>query len=59
MLLGDAANVASFILALGYLVFVLAHAQGALDVFAESIQDEGFCVSNKGKHVMIQSHMLC
>eukprot|EP00457_Paulinella_chromatophora_P014327 gb/GEZN01014739.1/.p1 GENE.gb/GEZN01014739.1/~~gb/GEZN01014739.1/.p1 ORF type:complete len:278 (-),score=22.22 gb/GEZN01014739.1/:101-892(-) len=42
-----------------YLFFMIAHAQHKLDVFSPAVTAEGFCISNKEKSFLVQSHALC
>lgn len=55
---GDHAKLLIVGLVLTFLGCVVAHEVGGANFFAESYQEEGFCVSNKGAHPAVQSHAI-
>ena len=57
---GDVMNVIVIANTLAYIGIIAAHANGfSIIEFSPSFSQDGFCVSNKDKSVLLQSHALC
>ena len=57
-IVGDAAKSIVAVLTLLFLFLLMGHEFGVLDIFSTSYLTNGFCISNVGKSVTIQSHAI-
>jgi len=57
--IGDIINGLSIANILLFVTVIIAHAKGFDVNFSPAFAEDGFCVSNKGDHVLMQSHAIC
>ena len=57
--IGDIVNALSIVNILLFVGVIIAHAKGVNVNFSPAFAEDGFCVSNKDEHVLLQSHALC
>jgi len=57
--IGDIVNTLSIVNILAYGAVIIAHAKGFDVNVSPAFAEDGFCVSNKGEHVLVQSHAIC
>ena len=57
--IGDIINGLSIANILLFVTVIIAHAKGFDVNFSPAFAEDGFCVSNKGEHVLMQSHAIC
>ena len=56
--IGDIVNTLSIVNILFYVAVIIAHAKGFDVNFSPAFAEDGFCVSNKAEHVLVQSHAI-
>ena len=57
--IGDIVNALSIVNILLFVGVIIAHTKGVNVNFSPAFAEDGFCVSNKDEHVLLQSHALC
>jgi len=57
--IGDTVHILSIVNIIIFIGFLIANAKGFGIDFSPAFAKDGYCVSNKDQHILLQSHAIC